>query len=101
MATRTALNTILRDAAKTPLLTGERSAFVPGMTQHASHPKINLDSILLICPSCQCVAAVALDREGKSASLLVPSRPERGALAIATSVGRDAVDADALLTNSA
>jgi hypothetical protein len=32
MAARTALNTILRDAAKTPLLTGERFAFVPGMT---------------------------------------------------------------------
>ncbi len=32
MAASTTLNTILRDAAKTPLLTGERSAFVPGMT---------------------------------------------------------------------
>jgi hypothetical protein len=32
MAASTELNIILRDAAKTPLLTGERSAFVPGMT---------------------------------------------------------------------
>jgi hypothetical protein len=31
----------------------------------------------------------------------LPSRPERGALAIVTNVGRDAVDADALLTNGA
>jgi hypothetical protein len=32
MAASTELNTILRDAAKWPLLTGERFAFVPGMT---------------------------------------------------------------------
>jgi hypothetical protein len=31
MAASTELNTILRDAAKRPLLTGERIAFVPGM----------------------------------------------------------------------
>ena len=31
----------------------------------------------------------------------LPSRPERGALAIVTNVGRDAVDAAALLTNGA
>jgi hypothetical protein len=33
--------------------------------------------------------------------LIFASCPERGALAIVTDVGRDAVDADALLTNSA
>jgi hypothetical protein len=31
MAARTALNTILRDAAKRPLPTGERNCFIPGM----------------------------------------------------------------------
>jgi hypothetical protein len=40
----------------------------------ASLYQINLDSILLSCPSCQCVAAVALDREGKSPSFLSLSR---------------------------
>jgi hypothetical protein len=37
--------------------------------------QIKLDSILLSCPSCQCVAAIALDREGKSAAYFLPSRP--------------------------
>jgi hypothetical protein len=64
-------------------LTGERFAFVPGMTQRMSLllqektrriRKIRLDSILLSCPSCQCVAAIALDREGKSAAYFLPSR---------------------------
>ena len=50
--------------------------------------KINLDSILLICPSCQCVAAVELDREGKSAAYFLPSRAlEEGRIAIVTDVG--------------
>jgi hypothetical protein len=42
---------------------------------------------LLSCPSCQCVAAVVLDREGKSASLLAYPVPREGALAIVTDVG--------------
>ena len=58
--------------------------------------QIGLDSILVICPSCQCVAAVALDREGKSASLLRPSRPTRGAYAHSSrNAGRGAMDAKA------
>jgi hypothetical protein len=40
--------------------------------------QIKLDTNFLSCPSCQCVAAVELDREGKSPSHLTPSRPERG-----------------------
>ena len=35
------------------------------------------------------------------ADLLIRSRPTEGRLAIVTDAGRDAVDADALLTNSA
>jgi len=36
----------------------------------------------------------------KSPACLEPSRPSEGRLAIVTNAGRDAVDADALLTNS-
>src|SRR5271156_5383494 len=49
--------------------------------------KIKLDSILLSCPSCQCVAAVVLDREGKSLPYSSYPVPREGALAIVTDVG--------------
>jgi hypothetical protein len=75
MAASTELNIILRDARKCALLR---------MTQ-----QIKLDTISLICPSCQCVAAVELDREGKSAAYFLPSRThEEGRFAIVTDVGR-------------
>src|SRR5271168_891012 len=58
--------------------------------------EINLDSILLICPSCQCVAAVVLDREGKSPSLLAHPVPPEGRMRIRhENAGRGAMDAKA------
>jgi hypothetical protein len=67
--------------------------------KNPSSLQIKLDSILLICPSCQCVAAVKLDLEGKSPSLLSLSRAlEEGRFAIVTDVGagcggrKDAID---------
>jgi hypothetical protein len=54
----------------------------------------NLTRILLICPSCQCVAAVKLDRKGKSASHLTPSHPTRGALRTSRNARWDAVDVE-------
>jgi len=44
---------------------------------------------------------IPLSPSGKSGALLRTSRPERGALRNVINAGRDAVDADALLTNSA
>jgi hypothetical protein len=44
---------------------------------------------------------ISLNTSGKSGALVRASRPERGALRNVINAGRDAVDADALLTNSA
>jgi hypothetical protein len=44
---------------------------------------------------------IPLSPSGKSGALLRTSRPERGALRNVINAGRDAMDADALLTNSA
>jgi len=44
---------------------------------------------------------ISLSPSGKSGAFLCASRPERGALRNVINAGRDAVDADALLTNSA
>jgi hypothetical protein len=42
---------------------------------------------------------ILISRNCKSVYILVPSRSDRGALAIVTDVERDAVDADAPITN--
>jgi hypothetical protein len=55
----------------------------------------------LICPSCQSVAVGVIDLTPKSPASFRASRPTEGRLAIVTNAGRDAVDADALLTNGA
>ncbi|WP_213735698.1 hypothetical protein [Bradyrhizobium sp. dw_411] len=54
------------------------------------------------------IPSVQMDRKKYSAfrspqiiGILRPSRPSRGAFAIVTNAGWDAVDADALLTNGA
>jgi hypothetical protein len=44
---------------------------------------------------------ISLAPSGKSSLQLAPSRPERGALRNVINAGRDAVDADAPLTNGA
>jgi len=44
---------------------------------------------------------ISLNTSGKSAALVPVSRPTEGRLAIVTDAGRDAVDADAPLTNGA
>jgi hypothetical protein len=63
----------------------------------------------VICPSGSFAARlsspfcknISLAPSGKSDALIRPSCPERGALRNVINAGRDAVDADALLTNSA
>jgi hypothetical protein len=44
---------------------------------------------------------IFIPRNAKSLLHPMPSRPSEGRFAIVTNVGRDAVDADALLTNGA
>src|SRR6202034_2002635 len=51
-----------------------------------------LSNALLICPSCQSVAIGSVDLDPKSKPKYALSRPDRGALAIVTNAGRDAVD---------
>jgi hypothetical protein len=52
----------------------------------------------LSSPACE---NISLAPSGKSGALVRTSRPERGALRNVINAGRDAMDADALLTNSA
>jgi hypothetical protein len=54
-----------------------RPRFVRRLLSQAKKEK-NLTAHSLFCPSCQCVAAVDLDRGRKSAAPLTSSRPERG-----------------------
>jgi hypothetical protein len=64
--------TMLRHCAWKPL---EMKNIAKSQADKLIGLQIKLDSILLSCPSCQCVAAIALDREGKSAAYFLPSRP--------------------------
>src|ERR1700726_4239419 len=53
----------------------------------------------LICPSCQCAAVIVVDLAPKSKLYRFPSHPTEGRIMIVTNAGRDAVDADAPITN--
>jgi hypothetical protein len=55
----------------------------------------------MICPSCQSAAIGAVDLDPKSKAKYAHPIPHEGRIAIVTDAGWDAVDAAALLTNSA
>ena len=81
-----------------PLITARKRCEPPSSAggeakKGAPLAKKKLDTILLICPSCQSVAVAGVDRHGKSVAFRVHPVPARWALAIVTNVGRDAVDA--------
>jgi endogenous inhibitor of DNA gyrase (YacG/DUF329 family) len=76
----------------------------PGMTEPTASrersdcPTTGKSVIWLSSPFCK---NILLNMSGKSEALIPPSRPTEGRLAIVTDAGRDAVDADAPLTNGA
>jgi hypothetical protein len=61
----------------------------------------NRTNARMICPSCQSAASGAVDLDPKSNAESAHPVPHEGRIAIVTDAGWDAVDAAALLTNSA
>jgi hypothetical protein len=89
------------DAGASTIVTASRKARVGSISNCPTGKSLGCSSAVILLSSSPVCKNIFIPRKAKSLLHPMPSRPSEGRFAIVTKLGRDAVDADALLTNGA